>query len=282
MSACFAPAGFGVGLFEEDQLKSENVKEKEQKLAFLTTLTHAVGLALGREIDCNATKVIAGLEPEKTNTLLQGLAAAARNMQSNNNMAQIVAGVKAGAVPGAAAAAPAAAAPAAAPATRARAPAPTSSASSTGPLRPSRAPIALPDAVGGEDFVAITTRLIGALISKPKMVDKLLRKPPFRFIHDIITGVMAATSKMHKQTNTQRNKMKKIQLQLRKRARTTAALARSILVSHCDFFSLLCVFALFFPLQQPTPKVTSPPRSSIQATSPKRTPSCLSSNDSSI
>jgi len=220
---CLANTGFPAGLFGDEHLKSENVKDKDQKLYFLSRLQSAVELSVGHGIDVQPNKITAGLEAEKTNALLQAMAEAARGVKEGRiNMQQIVEAVDRGDKPGAASAAapppaaqsapaPAAAkprpaatstpaptplasstpssAPAPAPAAAAAAPAPVSN----GPFRPVRAPLALPPPAPGEDFVATTTRLIGALISKPRMVDKLLRKPPFRFIHDIITNTMAAT-----------------------------------------------------------------------------------------
>jgi TRAF3-interacting protein 1 len=35
--------------------------------------------------------------------------------------------------------------------------------------------------------------LISTIIQRPKMTEKLLSKPPFRFIHDTITAIMEAT-----------------------------------------------------------------------------------------
>jgi TRAF3-interacting protein 1 len=40
-----------------------------------------------------------------------------------------------------------------------------------------------------DQAVKATMGSMGKLISKPPMTDKLLRKPPFRFLHDIFSEV---------------------------------------------------------------------------------------------
>ncbi len=44
-----------------------------------------------------------------------------------------------------------------------------------------------------DSLVAQSKDAISALISKPKMAEKLLSKPPFRFLHDIITAITQTT-----------------------------------------------------------------------------------------
>ena len=45
----------------------------------------------------------------------------------------------------------------------------------------------------GGDFWQETAAMYEQLIQKPKMSEKLLVKPPFRYLHDIFTSTMAAT-----------------------------------------------------------------------------------------
>lgn len=44
-----------------------------------------------------------------------------------------------------------------------------------------------------QDYVVVTQEIFQNLITKPKLSEKYLRKPPFRFIHDIVTNTMKST-----------------------------------------------------------------------------------------
>lgn len=44
-----------------------------------------------------------------------------------------------------------------------------------------------------EALMERTKDLMAGLIAKPKMTDKLLGKPPFRFLHDTISSIVATT-----------------------------------------------------------------------------------------
>jgi len=44
-----------------------------------------------------------------------------------------------------------------------------------------------------DTLVAQSADAVGALITKPKMAAKLLSKPPFRFLHDVVTAITQTT-----------------------------------------------------------------------------------------
>ncbi|XP_031831609.1 intraflagellar transport 54 [Nomia melanderi] len=71
VSAVIRETGFLDGLFTEEELNSENINNKEAKLAYLTKLIDVVKLATGTNLTVRASKIISGQEPTKTNELLQ-------------------------------------------------------------------------------------------------------------------------------------------------------------------------------------------------------------------
>lgn len=71
--------GFAKGLYNDFELDSANMKEKNQKITYLDKMVVCVGQCLSRDIDVRPAKIVAGLEPENTNVFLQALAQAASN-----------------------------------------------------------------------------------------------------------------------------------------------------------------------------------------------------------
>ncbi|XP_050353944.1 TRAF3-interacting protein 1 isoform X2 [Nymphalis io] len=66
--------GFFNGLFEDVELISDNVKDRESKILFLTKVISVVEKTTGKSLSVKPSKIVAGQEPGKTNELLQCLA----------------------------------------------------------------------------------------------------------------------------------------------------------------------------------------------------------------
>ncbi|EFN74100.1 TRAF3-interacting protein 1 [Camponotus floridanus] len=69
ITAIIKETGFLKGLYTDEELNSDNIKDKEAKLAFLTKLIDVVSANLM----VRASKIISGQEPTKTNDLLQAI-----------------------------------------------------------------------------------------------------------------------------------------------------------------------------------------------------------------
>ncbi|XP_075679723.1 uncharacterized protein LOC113799460 [Dermatophagoides pteronyssinus] len=67
--------GYLRGLYSEEEFNFDNVNvNKETKMAFLDKLIDVIGFINGKPIDCKSAKIVAGVEVEKTNKLLNEFA----------------------------------------------------------------------------------------------------------------------------------------------------------------------------------------------------------------
>ena len=68
-TATTAATGFANGLYSEAELDAKSL-DKDGKIEFLSKMIAVVELMLGSKIDVKPTKIVAGLEPDKTNNFL--------------------------------------------------------------------------------------------------------------------------------------------------------------------------------------------------------------------
>ncbi|XP_047356001.1 TRAF3-interacting protein 1 [Vespa velutina] len=73
ISIIIKETGFLEGLFTEKELNSDNIKDKESKVAYLTKLIDVVKLISGNNLTVRASKIVSGQEATKTNELLQAI-----------------------------------------------------------------------------------------------------------------------------------------------------------------------------------------------------------------
>nr|CCA18303.1 TRAF3interacting protein putative [Albugo laibachii Nc14]CCA18424.1 TRAF3interacting protein putative [Albugo laibachii Nc14] len=218
---------FAKGLYSDFDLDSANIKEKNQKLTFLDKMLLCVSISLNKEIEAKSIKIVAGLEAECTNTFLQDLARAATNKSidhaaavahvlqkipsvvpdgeqkhSPESVSQPPAGTKHNEkrkdedavrkkemahgenVPDAKDT------PAESKLSSTRQRVSSKASPSNDPTSSPEIVQAVKDCNG--DF-EISKSMIESIISKPKMSVKLLSKPPFRFLHDVISEITRAT-----------------------------------------------------------------------------------------
>ncbi|XP_037095127.1 TRAF3-interacting protein 1-like [Syngnathus acus] len=85
--------GFMKGLYKDNELKSECIKDKEMKLAFLQKAIDVVVLVTGEPLAVRPAHIVAGHEPEKTNEFLQTVAKCCLNkMSSKEAVRRVLAG----------------------------------------------------------------------------------------------------------------------------------------------------------------------------------------------
>ncbi|XP_048455080.1 TRAF3-interacting protein 1 isoform X2 [Rhincodon typus] len=87
--------GFLKGLYTEFELKSDNVKDKDAKIAFLQKAIDVVMMVSGDSLSVKPARVVAGHEPEKTNELLQTIAKCClTKLSSDDSVRKVLAGEK--------------------------------------------------------------------------------------------------------------------------------------------------------------------------------------------
>ncbi|XP_005995997.1 TRAF3-interacting protein 1 isoform X2 [Latimeria chalumnae] len=87
--------GFMKGLYTELELKSDNVKDKDTKIAFLQKTIDVVIMVTGEPLSVKPARIVAGHEPEKTNELLQAIAKCCLNkLSSAEAVKKVLAGEK--------------------------------------------------------------------------------------------------------------------------------------------------------------------------------------------
>jgi len=188
-----------------DELDSSNYKDgKTAKIAFLNKLISLVNVGNAKALDVSPTKIVSGLEPLNTNVLLTtfGKLAIDKSLDHNALIQHCLAGKgidefqrgKSGedAVHEQAAAVETAASKQGSGTTLI----PSDEEANEVAVKSTKVIISdtiLEQLKACNEDVEQTRAMVSKIVSKPKCSDKLLSKPPFRFIHDLLVGIGKAT-----------------------------------------------------------------------------------------
>ncbi|KAM9859943.1 TRAF3-interacting protein 1-like [Aulostomus maculatus] len=87
--------GFMKGLYDENEMQSDNVTEKDTKITFLQKAIDVVMLVSGEPLTAKPSRIVAGLQPERTNEMLQAIAKCCLNkLSSEEAVKRVLAGEK--------------------------------------------------------------------------------------------------------------------------------------------------------------------------------------------
>ncbi|XP_054857239.1 TRAF3-interacting protein 1 isoform X2 [Eublepharis macularius] len=90
ISEVIRSTGFMKGLYTDAEMKSDNVKDKDAKIAYLQKAIDVVIMVTGESLAVKPARIVAGHEPEKTNELLQAIAKCCLNKLSSDDAVQKV------------------------------------------------------------------------------------------------------------------------------------------------------------------------------------------------
>lgn len=202
--ATLKSTGFPNGYYTLDELDSSNYKDgKTAKIAFLNKLISLVNVGNAKALEVSPTKIVSGLESLNTNLLLTtfGKLAIDKSLDHNALIQHCLAGKgidefqrsKSG--EDVAAAVPEQETAASTQDNDATLIPPDED---TNEVAIKSTKVIIPDTIMEQlkacnEDIEQTRAMISDIVSKPKCSDKLLSKPPFRFIHDLLVGIGKAT-----------------------------------------------------------------------------------------
>lgn len=202
-----ANTGFPQGLFSDHEKDGKKLaKDKEGKTKYFKKLLTCVKLCLpeGETVRVKISKMLSGTDCQKTNGFLVQLAQVASRVKAGElEMSNILIGMKTGKLPSKKPKPKPQAKETPKPKkTKSASPAP---APNQEPIPPPKEKTKTPEAAPApplypalpvtdlDAMVKLSQETLSKLITRPKMAEKFLKRPPYRFIHDIVRGLIAAT-----------------------------------------------------------------------------------------